>query len=384
MAVSAGSAGAPPTAGDNPFQFTLTSRGRLTSPEEFGDIIIRAGDSGGAPFLRLRDIARVDMGSQSYSMISHVSGHDAGLIGVYQLPGANALKVAHAVEDKLESLQQYFPEGIDYRVILDTTDFVNASIDEVLVTFLETTLIVMLVIMLFLQNWRAVIIPMITIPVSLVATFAVMKLMGFTINTLTLFGLVLAIAIVVDDAIVVVEDCSRIIDSGKLSPKEAAEKAMKELQGPVVGEVLVLLSVFIPTAFISGITGSLYKQFALTIAVSTAFSGFNALTFTPAMCALFLKPRRKSNSLPFHLFNKGFGNTLGLYNKGVGKLLKRPLLSLLIFAAICGAAFWGFMRWPSSYVPQEDMGYCLTSVQLPTGASLQRTDSVMKRRVFPR
>ena len=379
MAVSAGSAGAPPTAGDNPFQFTLTSRGRLTSPEEFGDIIIRAGDSGGAPFLRLRDIARVDMGSQSYSMISHVSGHDAGLIGVYQLPGANALKVAHAVEDKLESLQQYFPEGIDYRVILDTTDFVNASIDEVLVTFLETTLIVMLVIMLFLQNWRAVIIPMITIPVSLVATFAVMKLMGFTINTLTLFGLVLAIAIVVDDAIVVVEDCSRIIDSGKLSPKEAAEKAMKELQGPVVGEVLVLLSVFIPTAFISGITGSLYKQFALTIAVSTAFSGFNALTFTPAMCALFLKPRRKSNSLPFHLFNKGFGNTLGLYNKGVGKLLKRPLLSLLIFAAICGAAFWGFMRWPSSYVPQEDMGYCLTSVQLPTGASLQRTDSVMKR-----
>ena len=379
MAVSAGSAGAPPTAGDNPFQFTLTSRGRLTSPEEFGDIIIRAGDSGGAPFLRLRDIARVEMGSQSYSMISHVSGHDAGLIGVYQLPGANALKVAHAVEDKLESLQQYFPEGIDYRVILDTTDFVNASIDEVLVTFLETTLIVMLVIMLFLQNWRAVIIPMITIPVSLVATFAVMKLMGFTINTLTLFGLVLAIAIVVDDAIVVVEDCSRIIDSGKLSPKEAAEKAMKELQGPVVGEVLVLLSVFIPTAFISGITGSLYKQFALTIAVSTAFSGFNALTFTPAMCALFLKPRRKSNSLPFRLFNKGFGNTLGLYNKGVGKLLKRPLLSLLIFAAICGAAFWGFMRWPSSYVPQEDMGYCLTSVQLPTGASLQRTDSVMKR-----
>ncbi len=375
--VSAGSVGAQPEGNSQNFEFTLTSQGRLADADEFADIVVRANPDGS--LLRLRDIGRVDLGSSSYSMTSDVSGRSAGLIGIYQIPGANALKVAHAVEDKLESLQQYFPEGIDYRVILDTTDFVNASIDEVLVTFLETTLIVMLVIMLFLQNWRAVIIPMITIPVSLVATFAVMKLMGFTINTLTLFGLVLAIAIVVDDAIVVVEDCSRIIDSGKLSPKEAAEKAMKELQGPVVGEVLVLLSVFIPTAFISGITGSLYKQFALTIAVSTAFSGFNALTFTPAMCALFLKPRRKSNSLPFHLFNKGFGNTLGLYNKGVGKLLKRPLLSLLIFAAICGAAFWGFMRWPSSYVPQEDMGYCLTSVQLPTGASLQRTDSVMKR-----
>ena len=376
--VSAGSAGAPPMAQGEPFEFTLTSQGRLTTPEEFGDIILRADANGN--MLHLNDIARVEMGSQSYSMVSHVSGHDAGLIGISQVPGANALKVAKAVEKRLDELQQYFPENVNYRIILNTTDFVSASIDEVLVTFLETTLIVMLVIMLFLQNWRAVVIPMITIPVSLVATFAVMKLMGFTLNTLTLFGLVLAIAIVVDDAIVVVEDCSRILDEGKLTPRQAAEKAMVELQGPVIGEVLVLLSVFIPTAFISGITGQLYKQFALTIAVSTAFSGFNALTFTPAMCALFLKKSTgQSRFFLFRWFEKGFGKTLGLYNRSVSRLLRKPVLALLIFAVLCGAAFWGFMRWPSSYVPQEDLGYFITSIQLPDGASLERTDSITSR-----
>ncbi len=264
-------------------------------------------------------------------------------------------------------------------MILNTTDFVDASIDEVLVTFAETTLIVMLVILLFLQNWRAVIIPMLTVPVSLIATFAVMKVMGFTLNTLTLFGLVLAIAIVVDDAIVVVEDCARILKQGKSTPREAALQAMTELQGPIVGEVLVLLSVFIPTAFISGITGELYKQFALTIAVSTAFSGFNALTFTPAMCALFLKPKTgESRFFIYRWFNKGFETVRSRYNGLVGRMLRRPALALAIFALICGAAFWGFMRWPTSYVPEEDMGYFLTSVQLPTGASLNRTDSVMK------
>jgi len=283
------------------------------------------------------------------------------------------------VENRLEDLKEYFPEHVDYRVILNTTDFVDASIDEVLVTFAETTLIVMLVILLFLQNWRAVIIPMLTVPVSLIATFAVMKVMGFTLNTLTLFGLVLAIAIVVDDAIVVVEDCARILKQGKSTPREAALQAMTELHGPIVGEVLVLLSVFIPTAFISGITGELYKQFALTIAVSTAFSGFNALTFTPAMCALFLKPKTgESRFFIYRWFNKGFEAVRSRYNGLVGRMLRRPALALAIFALICCAAFWGFMRWPTSYVPEEDMGYFLTSVQLPTGASLNRTDSVMK------
>ena len=377
MEVSAGSVGAQPDASGQQFEFTLTAQGRLDEAKEFGDIVVRTDGNGS--MLRLRDIGTVELGSNSYSMISNVSGHSAGLIGIYQLPGANALTVAHAVEDKLEELKQYFPEHVDYRVILNTTDFVSASIDEVLVTFIETTLIVMLVIMLFLQSWRAVVIPMLTVPVSLIATFAVMKLMGFTLNTLTLFGLVLAIAIVVDDAIVVVEDCSRILDEGKLTPREAARQAMDELQGPVVGEVLVLLSVFIPTAFISGITGQLYKQFALTIAVSTAFSGFNALTFTPAMCALFLKPRTgQPRFFVFRWFNKIYDKVQGAYTGTVGRMLRRPVLALIIFAAICGAAFWGFMRWPTSYVPEEDMGYFMTSVQLPTGASLNRTDSVVR------
>ncbi len=377
MEVSAGSVGAPPDGSGQQFEFTLTSPGRLESAEEFGNIVVRT-EPGGS-MLRLRDIGTVELGSSSYSMISNVSGKSAGLIGVYQLPGANALTVAHNVESKLEELQKYFPEDVNYRIILNTTDFVTASIDEVLVTFIETTLIVMLVILLFLQNWRAVVIPMLTVPVSLIATFAVMKLMGFTLNTLTLFGLVLAIAIVVDDAIVVVEDCTRILNEGKLTAKDAARQAMDELQGPVVGEVLVLLSVFVPTAFISGITGELYKQFALTIAVSTAFSGFNALTFTPAMCALFLKPNTgEPRFFLYRWFNKCFGKVRSGYTGLVGRMLRRPVLALIVFIVICGAAFWGFLRWPTSYVPEEDMGYFMTSVQLPTGASLNRTDSVMR------
>lgn len=377
--VSAGSAGAAPSPEGQQFEYTLTSQGRLDDASQFADIVIRTDDRDG--ILRLSDIATVDLGSESYSMTSHVSGQAAGLIGVYQLPGANAMKVADDVKAKLADLSQYFPDDIHYRVILDTTDFVSASIDEVLVTFVETTLIVMIVILLFLQNFRAVVIPMLTIPVSLIATFAVMKLMGFTLNTLTLFGLVLAIAIVVDDAIVVVEDCARILNSRPgITPQQAALQAMNELQGPIVGEVLVLLSVFIPTAFISGITGQLYKQFALTIAVSTAFSGFNALTFTPAMCALFLRPKTgQPRFVVYRWFNAGFEAVRRAYNSTVGRLLAKPVIAMLIFVAICGAAFWGFLRLPSSYVPQEDMGYFLTSIQLPQGASLERTDSVVTR-----
>lgn len=376
MQVSAGNVGAPPQSADEAFQYTLSAQGRLVTAEEFGNIVIKTDDDGS--LLRLSDIADIDLGSEQYGTISHVSGHEAGLLGVYQLPGANALDVANKVKAKLNDLQQYFPEGVKYEVIMDTTEVVSASIDEVLITFVETTLIVMLVILLFLQNWRAVIIPMITIPVSLIATFAVMKLMGFTINTLTLFGLVLAIAIVVDDAIVVVEDCARIVDSGQMSPRQAAEKAMKELQGPVVGEVLVLLSVFIPTAFISGITGELYKQFALTIAVSTAFSGFNALTFTPAMCALFLKPRKPAKLFLYRWFNAGWARTVDFYTSIIGRFLKRPGVALGIYGLICVVAFWGFIKRPTSYIPEEDNGYFMASVQLPTGASLERTEKVVK------
>lgn len=375
MEVSAGSVGAQPSSTPAEFQFTLSSKGRLVTPEEFGNIIIKVDKNNN--ILRLKDIARVDLGSESYGSVSRVSGQPAGLIGIYQRSDANAIAVANAVEKKLDDLEQYLPDGVHCRILMNTTDFVHESIDEVMVTFVETTLIVMLVILLFLQNWRAVIIPMLTIPVSLIATFAVMKILGFSLNTLTLFGLVLAIAIVVDDAIVVVEDCSRIVDEGKMSPADAAKKAMVELQGPVIGEVLVLLSVFIPTAFISGITGELYKQFALTIAVSTAFSGFNALTFTPAMCALFLRPKKQTKFFIYRWFNAGFAKTLNLYSNAIGTLLKRPVVAIGIYAALCIGAFWGFSRWPTSYVPEEDMGYFLTSVQLPTGASLDRTDKVV-------
>lgn len=379
LEVSAGSVGTPPVNSGVEFEFTLTSKGQLKTAEQFANIIIRTAENGG--LLRLKDIARVELGSQDYSGVSHVSGKQAGLIGVQQLPGANALDVANRVKAKMEELSQYFPEGIHYNVILDTTSFVTASIDEVLVTFVETTLIVMFVILIFLQSWRAVIIPMIAIPVSLIATFAVMKLLGFSLNTLTLFGLVLAIAIVVDDAIVVVEDCARLVQEGKLTPRQSAEKAMVELQGPVIGEVLVLLSVFIPTAFISGITGELYKQFALTIATSVAFSGFNALTFTPAMCALFL--RKKDDPNPhfflYKWFNKGYGVVLARYTKLIGHLLKRPFVAIGIYFLLCALAVWGFLKLPSSYIPQEDMGYFMTSVQLPTGASLDRTDKVVTK-----
>ena len=372
--VSPGSVGNPPGDANAVFSFTLTTQGQLTTAKQFGDIILRAD---GNSLLRLKDVADVELGSTNYTAVSKINGEETALIGVAQRPGANALKVANGTLKKLEELSQYFPEGIHYNVVLNATDYVNASIDDVFTTFIITTLIVMVVILIFLQNWRAVIIPMITIPVSLIATFAIMKVLGFSLNTLTLFGLVLAIAIVVDDAIVVVEDCSRIVDKGLMTRREAAEKAMRELQGPIVGEVLVLLSVFIPTAFISGITGELYKQFALTIAVSTAFSGFNALTLTPALCALFLTPRKPTKFFLFKWFNKGFGATEKGYGDLTAKMLAHPFISIIIYFAISGVAFYGLVKWPSGYIPSEDQGYFMTSIQLPDGASLERTEQIV-------
>lgn len=374
IAVSAGTVGAPPGSGDNQFEYTLVSQGRLASADEFRNIVLRSDASG---ILRLQDVAKVDLGSESYGVVSRVNGKEMAVIGVSQLPGANALDVADGALKELDSLARYFPDGVSYRVIMNSTDFVRESLSDVLVTFILTTLIVMVVILIFLQNWRAVIIPMLTIPVSLIATFAVMKLLGFSLNTLTLFGLVLAIAIVVDDAIVVVEDCARLVDQGTLNRRQAAIKAMEELTGPVVGEVLVLMSVFIPTAFISGITGQLYKQFALTIAVSTAFSGFNALTLTPALCALFLTPRKPARNIIYRGFNKGYAATERVYGKVIGRLLKSPRVTLAVYSLVMVAALIGFMKWPSSYIPSEDMGYFMGNVQLPTGASLDRTEKAV-------
>lgn len=375
--VSAGQVGTPPLQTDEAFEFTLTATGRLTSAEEFGNIVLRANPDGS--MLRLKDVARVDLGSTEYSTVARVDGKEAALIGISQLPKANSLDVSKRVKAKLAELEPYFPEGVHYKIIQDSSTFVRESIDELLVTFVETTLIVMVIILLFLQNWRATIIPMITIPVSLIATFAAMKIMGFTLNTLTLFGLVLAIAIVVDDAIVVVEDVARLLSQGKLTPRQASEKAMVELQGAIVGEVLVLISVFVPTAFISGITGELYKQFALTIAVSTAFSGINALTLTPALCALFLKPKNP-DAKPFFLYrwwDKGFAATLAVYMRIVNTFLRKPAVAIIVYFIITGVAFWGFLSMPQSYLPEEDMGYWMGSVQLPTGASVDRTDKVI-------
>lgn len=372
--VSPGSVGNPPGDNNAVFAFTLTTQGQLTTATQFGDIILRTDGNG---ILRLKDVANIELGSTNYTAVSKINGRETALIGVAQRPGANALTVAKGTLDRLEELSQYFPEGIHYNVVLNATDYVNASIDDVLVTFLLTTLIVMAVILIFLQNWRAVIIPMITIPVSLIATFAIMKVMNFSLNTLTLFGLVLAIAIVVDDAIVVVEDCARIVDKGLMTRRQAAEKAMTELQGPIVGEVLVLLSVFIPTAFISGITGELYKQFALTIAVSTAFSGFNALTLTPALCALFLTPRKPTKFFLWKWFNKGFHATEDGYGRLTAKMLAHPFISIIIYFVISGVAFYGLVKWPSGYIPSEDQGYFMTSIQLPDGASLERTEQLV-------
>ncbi len=374
LEVSAGAVGAPPNNAGSQFQFTVTSPGQLSSVEEFSNIIIRADGTG---VMRLKDVAKIELGSSSYSTVSKLNGEETALIGIEQLPGANALDVVNGCLKELDRLAQYFPDGIHYTIVQNSTTYVKESISNLFTTFILTSLIVMVVILIFLQNWRAVIIPMITIPVSLIATLAVMKVVGFSLNTLTLFGLVLAIAIVVDDAIVVVEDCSRIVDKGLMNRRQAAEKAMRELQGPIVGEVLVLLSVFIPTAFVSGITGELYKQFALTIAISTAFSGFNALTLTPALCALFLVPRKPSKFFIYVWFNKFWAKCVALYEKIISVMLKRPLVSMGVFIVLAGVAIWGFVKWPTSYIPSEDMGYFVTSIELPTGASNERTSKVV-------
>ena len=343
--VSAGYVGQPIAKADNPFQYTLTVKGRLTTPEEFGDIILRTEEGG--KILRLKDVARIELGSSSYNVTSKLKGQPSAAIAIYQLPGSNSLEVAKGVREKMEQLAANLPEGVVYDVTLDTTQVINASIDEVLVTFLETTALVILVIFLFLQNFRAVIIPCITIPVSLIGTLAVMSALGFSINMLTLFGLILAIAIVVDDAIVVVENSSRLMDTGKYTAREAVTEAMGEIVGPIVGVVLVLLAVFIPTTFISGISGQLYKQFALTIAAATVLSGFNSLTLTPALCALFLQANKEPKFFVFKAFNKGFDKTQKIYDAIVGRMLKSPLVTMVIFGIITVIAIAMFMRWPT-------------------------------------
>ena len=375
--VSAGYVGQPIAQANNPYQYTLTVKGRLTTPEEFGNIIIRTEQGG--KILRLKDIARTELGSSSYNVTSQLKGQQAAAIAIYQLPGSNSLEVSKAVRAKMEEIAATLPQGVEYNVTLDTTEVINASIDEVLVTFLETTALVVLVIFLFLQNFRAVIIPCLTIPVSLIGTLAVMGALGFSVNTLTLFGLILAIAIVVDDAIVVVENSSRYMDTGKYTAREAVTKAMGEIIGPIVGVVLVLLAVFIPTTFIGGISGQLYKQFALTIAAATVLSGINSLTLTPALCALFLQVTKDPTFFVFKAFNKVYDKTQKVYDDVVDRMLKHQIVTLVIFLIVSAAAAIMFIRWPSTFIPEEDDGYFLVSTQLPPAASLPRTQEVSRK-----
>ncbi|WP_337940507.1 multidrug efflux RND transporter permease subunit [Parabacteroides sp.] len=375
--VSAGYVGQPIAQANNPYQYTLTVKGRLTTPEEFGNIIIRTEQGG--KILRLKDIASIELGSSSYNVTSQLKGQQAAAIAIYQLPGSNSLEVSKAVRAKMEEIAATLPQGVEYNVTLDTTEVINASIDEVLVTFLETTALVVLVIFLFLQNFRAVIIPCLTIPVSLIGTLAVMGALGFSVNTLTLFGLILAIAIVVDDAIVVVENSSRYMDTGKYTAREAVTKAMGEIVGPIVGVVLVLLAVFIPTTFIGGISGQLYKQFALTIAAATVLSGINSLTLTPALCALFLQVTKDPTFFVFKAFNKVYDKTQKVYDDVVDRMLKHQIVTLVIFLIVSAAAAIMFIRWPSTFIPEEDDGYFLVSTQLPPAASLPRTQEVSRK-----
>ena len=377
MEVSAGYVGQDLGEGYTPYQYTLNVKGQLSTPEEFGAIILRAATDG--KLLRLRDVARIEQGAASYSVVSKRVDSPSAAIAIYQLPGSNSLDVSDAVLKEMDKLEQYLPAGVQYEVTLNTTDVVNASIKDVLNTFVITTLLVVLVILLFLQNFKAVIIPCITIPVSLIGTLAVMNGLGFSINTLTLFGLILAIAIVVDDAIVVVENATRYMDTGNYTAREATTKAMGELVGPIIGIVLVLLAVFIPTAFISGISGQLYKQFALTIAASTVLSGLNSLTLTPALCALFLEKSKTSKFFLYKGFNIGFAHATNVYVRVAKAMLNRPWMTFVSYGTITFLAGWMFIHWPTTFIPAEDDGYFLVATQLPPAASLGRSEIVSQQ-----
>jgi len=375
--VAAGKIGAVPAPIGQQFEYTLSTLGRLSDVSEFENIIIKSEEGG--RILRLKDVARVELGSQSYGVSGQLGGTPTAVLGVYQLPGANALSISANVREKMEELSKSFPEGLDYRILIDTTEFVSASIDEVYTTLFIAVILVLLVILLFLQDWRATIIPAITIPVSLIGTFAFMALMGFSINMLTLFGLILAIGIVVDDAIVVVENVSRHLETGMKNRKEATILAMKEVTGPIIATTLVLLAVFVPTSFMSGITGEMFQQFALTIAASTVISSINALTLSPALCALFLKPPKKKKFFIYTWFNKVFSKVENGYVHIVKGFVRKSALIILIFLILTVAAGYGFMKLPGSFIPEEDQGYFIVNIQLPDGASYERTNRVCQQ-----
>jgi HAE1 family hydrophobic/amphiphilic exporter-1 len=376
--VAAGQIGQPPAPKGQAYQLTIRTLGRLSQKEQFEDIVVKTGE--GARLTRVKDVARVELGGKSYETYSTINGSPAATVLVYQSPGSNALNVADEVRETMKELQKDFPKGLEYRVVYEVSAFVRASIDEVVKTLFEAFVLVFIVVFLFLQDWRATLIPAITIPVSLIGTFAVMTLFGFSINMVTLFGLVLAIGIVVDDAIVVVENVERNMTTRGLGAKDAALKAMEEVSGAIIGITLVLMAVFVPAAFMSGITGQLYRQFSLTIAVTTFFSALNALTLSPALCALLLKPHHeaKRNAF-FRAFNATFDRMTNSYTSLVSLCVRRLGVMGLIFVGLLVATFLGFIRVPTGFVPLEDDGLVMINVQLPDGASQERTRATLDR-----
>jgi multidrug efflux pump len=374
---AAGRVGQAPTSYPVELTLPVSAKGRLSEPQEFEQIILRSNPDGSA--VRLRDVARVELGIRSYDTEGLLNGKRTDFIMVYQQPDSNALDVAGKIIAKLEELAKNFPSGISYSIPYDTTKFVRVSIEEVVKTFFEALVLVILVVYLFLQNWRATLIPCLAVPVSIVGTFAGMYLLGFSINTLTLFGMVLAIGIVVDDAIVVIENVERNMHEFGLDPKEAARRAMDEVTGPVIAIVLVLCAVFIPAAFLSGITGQLYKQFAITIAISVILSGIVALTLSPALAALLLKPAHGKKNIFFRGFETGFNWMTGGYVAGSSFLIRRVLIGLLLFGGLLFITWGLFKSVPSGFVPDEDQGYLVGVAILPDGASLDRTQEVVSQ-----
>jgi len=375
----AGQIGGPPAPKGTEFTYAVRTKGRLLDPQEFGEIIVRSNPDGSQT--RLKDVARIELGSLLYNSQGRLNGAPAAVIGVYQAPGSNALSVASAVQKTVGDLSKNFPPGVTHQTTLDTTLAISAGIEEILHTLLEAVILVIIVVFVFLQNWRATLIPLLTVPVSLIGTFMVFPLLGFSVNTLSLLGLVLAIGIVVDDAIVVVEAVMHHIEHG-MSPKEATAQAMKEVSGPVIAIALVLSAVFIPVAFIAGISGQLYQQFAITIAVSVMFSAVNALTLSPALSSLLLKPKGAKRSFlqPFYDgFNKVFDRITGGYVSVTSILVRKLFRSVVLVGATAVLAVFFAGRVPSGFIPDEDNGYFMAAVQLPDASSLERTDAVTRK-----
>lgn len=373
----AGTIGQRPSGDEVELTLPVLTRGRLTEVSEYENIILRATPEGA--IVRLKDVARVELGSRSYDLFGRVGGKASTLIPVYLQVGANALTTIDGVVAEMEAASRQFPAGVSYQLPYNTTDFVRTSIWEVVKTLLEAVLLVLLVVFLFLQSWRATIIPLLAVPVAIIGTFAGMLALGFSINTLTLFGLVLAIGIVVDDAIVVVENVERIMHEQGLPPREATIKAMSEVTGPVIAIVLVLCAVFVPVGFLGGLTGQLYKQFAVTIAVSVAISGLVALTLSPALCRLLLRPGHAEKGRFFTWFNRAIERIIGGYSAGVSLAIRRWGVTLVVFSILCAATWLMSRTVPGGFLPDEDQGYVISTVVLPDGASLSRTDALVRR-----